>query len=71
MDAAFSRHWEVAMANRAENSSKTTPIDFDLTSIALAVFVGDGMARDLLERLTEERPGDVTRAHKAAVPTGR
>ena len=58
------------MADRAETSPKTTPIDFDLTSIALAVVVGDGMARDLLERLTEERAGNLT-GGVGAEPSGR
>jgi len=57
------------MADRAETSPKPTPIDVDLASIAAAVIVGDGVARELLERLTEERPGNVTGAGGAISPS--
>jgi|AmaraimetP72IA01_FD_contig_51_1801002_length_687_multi_5_in_0_out_0_1 hypothetical protein len=51
MDTAFCRHREVTMADRPKTSPKTTPTDIDLTTIALSIIVGDGMARDLLERM--------------------
>ena len=44
------------MADRPKTSPKPTPIDINLTTNALSIIVGDGMARDLLERVRGMSP---------------
>jgi len=63
MGTAFCRHLEVSM-HRPKTSPKPTPVDVDLTTIALSIIVGDGMARDLLERMRGMSPK--SRAERAA-----
>src|SRR5262245_53457387 len=53
---AFCRHPEVSMAHRPKTSPTPTPVDINLTTIALSIIVGDGMARDLLERVRGMSP---------------
>jgi len=55
----------VTIADRPETSPKPA-IDIDFTAVALAVMIGDGIARDLLERLTEKRASDVAGAEKGS-----
>jgi len=52
------------MADRPKTSPKPMPIDIDLSTIALSIIVGDGVARDLLERMRGMNPK--SRAERAA-----